>query len=214
MPTMTKPAKITFEYPASYREEINAPATGVRFLKVPKRRYLMIDGTARPGDRGFSDAISSLYPVAYTLHFALKRKGVDAPVGGLEGLYWVGKPGPIAAADFAAVSKRWTWRLMLPVPDAATDKDVQAAVDEVTTKKHPPSIDELRCETWEEGQVAQTMHVGPYSEEAPTIERLHRTIEAEGLIPRGCHHEIYISDPNRTKSERMKTLIRQPVATR
>lgn len=214
MSTISTTSKVTFARAADYREEISAPSSGVRFVDIPRRRYLMIDGSARPGDRGFSDAISSLYPVAYTLHFALKHKGVEAPVGALEGLYWIGKPGPIPIKDFAAVSKKWTWRLMLPVPDAATDKDVKATIDEVRTKKRPPLIDELRCEAWEEGTVAQTMHVGPYSEEAPTIERLHRAIEAEGLAARGCHHEIYISDPNRTKAERMKTLIRQPVAAR
>jgi hypothetical protein len=55
------------------------------------------------------------------------------------------------------------------------------------------------------------MHVGPYDAEPPTIERLHRGIAEHGLRPRGCHHEIYISDPGRTRPERLKTIIRQPV---
>lgn len=212
MSTTTTTPSVHFERAAGYPDEITAPQVGVRFLEIPKRRYLMIEGSARPGEKGFRDAISTLYPVAYTLHFALKRRRVEAPVGGLEGLYWVGKPGPIPPGQFAAVSKRWSWRLMLPVPDAATAQEVKAAIHEVRTKKHPPLIDELKCSAWEEGKVAQTMHVGAYSEEAATINRLHDAIEARGLEPRGCHHEIYISDPNRTKAERMKTLIRQPAA--
>ena len=31
-------------------------------------------------------------------------------------------------------------------------------------------------------------------------------------MKRGKHHEIYLGDPNRTAPERLKTIIRQPVA--
>jgi hypothetical protein len=214
MTTATRATAVQFERPADYRAELTAPASGVRFLEIPERRYLMVDGTARPGEDGFGGAISTLYTVAYTLHFALKRKGIDAPVGAMSGLYWIGREGPITASQFEDLAARhasWTWRLMLPVPDEATERDVAAAVDEARAKKRPPLIDELRWKAWHEGRVAQTMHVGPYSAERPSIERLHAAIEKDGFRLRGCHHEIYISDPNRTRPERMKTLIRQPV---
>ena len=56
------------------------------------------------------------------------------------------------------------------------------------------------------------MHVGPYATEPPTIERLHAFIAEQGLQRRGKHHEIYLSDPRRSAPEKMKTIIRQPVA--
>lgn len=205
---------VDFEPALDYRREITARPGRVRLLVVPERRYLVIDGTDDPGSTGFGEAITTLYPVAYTLHFALKRRRVTAPVGALEGLYWIGEPRPITAADFAATAGErtaWSWRLMLPVPDEATDADFASAIDEVFAKKRPPLLDQLRCEAWEEGRVAQILHIGPYAAEAPTIERLHRAIAEAGLRPRGCHHEIYIGDPNRTAPDRLKTLIRQPV---
>jgi hypothetical protein len=55
------------------------------------------------------------------------------------------------------------------------------------------------------------LHVGPYAEERPTIERLHAAIAAAGLRPRGRHHELYLGDPRRSAPERLRTLIRQPV---
>ena len=61
-----------------------------------------------------------------------------------------------------------------------------------------------------EGRVAQIMHHGPYSEEGPTIARLHEFIEERGHELRGKHHEIYLGDPRRTAPERLKTVIRQP----
>ena len=205
---------VEFEPPRDYRDEITARADRIRLLLVPERRYLAIDGTDPPGSEGFRDAIGSLYPVAYTLHFALKRRGIEAPVGALEGLYWIGQPGPITVEQFGAAPEArgpWSWRLLLPVPDAATVEDLDAAIDEVARKKRPPLLDHLRCETWAEGPAAQVMHIGPYAAEADTIDRLHHAIVEQGLRLRGCHHEIYISDPNRTPPERLKTLLRQPV---
>ena len=206
--------RVEFEHEHDYRHQVTAPVTKVRWLDIPARRYLLIEGTAAPGDPGFRDAIATLYPVAYTLHFALKERGIEAPVGALEGLYWIDEPGPITAAQFAGgpeVRTRWTWRLMLPVPDAATTEDCRAAIDAAGTRKRPPLLDQLRIEALDEGEVAQVMHIGRYDAEAPTIERLHQAIAEAGLRARGCHHEVYISDPNRTAPERMKTLIRQPV---
>jgi hypothetical protein len=40
---------------------------------------------------------------------------------------------------------------------------------------------------------------------------LHGWVEEQGLKLRGYHHEIYLSDPRRTKPEKIRTIIRQPV---
>jgi hypothetical protein len=195
--TAISPPPVEFDHPLDYRDEISAHADRVRVLVIPERRYLMIDGSGAPGGTEFASAMSSLYPVAYTLHFALKKRGLEAPVGALEGLFWLGTP--------------VTWRLMLPVPAVAEDDDIAAAIQQVRERKSPPTIDSLRVERWAEGLAAQIMHVGPYDAETATIAALHAAIEARGLRARGAHHEIYISDPNRTAVGRLKTVIRQPV---
>lgn len=211
---LTAPQPVAFERAPDYRDELTAGPDRVRWVEIPLRRYLMIDGTDEPGAPGFRDAIGTIYPVGYTLYFALKRRGIRAPVGALEGLYWIDDGKPITPAQFAVseeVRPAWSWRLMLPVPNEATDDDFTSAIDEVFHKKRPPLLDQLRCEEWLEGNVAQILHIGPYDAEAPTIERLHQVITAAGLRARGCHHEIYVGDPNRTAPDRLKTLIRQPV---
>ena len=58
---------------------------------------------------------------------------------------------------------------------------------------------------------AQIMHIGPYSEERPNIEKLHKLIQESGHKIVGKHHEIYLGDPRRTKPEKLKTVIRQPM---
>jgi len=61
---------------------------------------------------------------------------------------------------------------------------------------------------------AQVMHIGPYSEEGPTIQLLHDYIMEQGYRMRGDHHEIYMSDPRRSKPEKLKTIIRHPIEKR
>jgi hypothetical protein len=62
-----------------------------------------------------------------------------------------------------------------------------------------------------EGKAAQILHIGPYSAERETIERLHRFVEEQGFRLRGRHHEIYLGDPRRSAAEKLKTIIRHPV---
>jgi hypothetical protein len=54
------------------------------------------------------------------------------------------------------------------------------------------------------------MHIGPFSEEGPTIEKMHSFISENGYEISGKHHEIYLSDFRRTSPEKLKTILRQP----
>jgi hypothetical protein len=50
----------------------------------------------------------------------------------------------------------------------------------------------LRIEQVAEGDVAQVRHLGPYSGERPSIERLHAGIAEAGFPERGRHHELHL----------------------
>jgi len=205
---------IEFEQVADYRALTAARADRVRFIDVPESRQFAVDSAGQPGGPEFQAAFGALYPVAYTLHFALKKRDIDAPVGALEGLFWFDGTETITPSSFSGEGpgpSAWRWSLRLPVPGPATDEEIRAAISEVARKKDPPTLARLCVVEWTEGPSAQILHVGPYSAEPPTIERLHAAIASAGLRPRGRHHEIYISDPNRAAPERLKTVIRQPV---
>jgi hypothetical protein len=49
-----------------------------------------------------------------------------------------------------------------------------------------------------------------FSEEGPTVERVHQYICERGQR-RGKHHEIYLSDVRRADPSRWRTIIRQPM---
>ena len=70
----------------------------------------------------------------------------------------------------------------------------------------------VRLERFREGRAGQVLHRGPFSAEGPTVGRQRAFIAEQGLGLRGKHHEIYLTDFKRTAPERLKTVIRQPVA--
>jgi hypothetical protein len=188
-----------------------APPKDPVMVDVPELSFLMIDGKGDPNDsQEFMDAIQALYSVSYGSKFALKREaGLDYTVMPLEGLWWVedGAPFNLESKD------GWQWTAMIVQPPEVTPDLVRRAAAEAFRKRELLALWKIRLESFHEGLAAQVMHVGPYSAERPTIEALHAFIEAEGYVPRGKHHEIYLGDPRRTAPQRLKTVIRQPVAT-
>lgn len=100
---------------------------------------------------------------------------------------------------------------MILQPEFISRKMVETAIAEVKKKKNPAALPKLRFETYSEGKAAQIMHIGPFSEEGPSVEKVHQFIEARGLKLTGKHHEIYLSDIRRGDPARWKTIIRQPM---
>jgi hypothetical protein len=135
-----------------------------------------------------------------------KEQGLDYVVPPLAGLWWM------LMADFDLERRDdWRWTLMIPQPEQVTKELLDQAVAAALKKKALPRLEKLRLEIYAEGQAAQILHVGPYSEETATIERLHTFIKEKGYHFCGKHHEIYLSDPRRTAPEKLKTIVRQPV---
>ncbi len=188
------------------KELYSASAKKPSFVDVPKLKYLMIDGSGDPNaNPEFSDAFNAMYSVAYTLKFGPPR--LDFSVMPPEGLWWTEGGGCFNIADRAS----WQWTLMMVLPDVITGAMVRSAKTIVEKKKNLVRVNELRLESWREGKAVQIMHIGPYSEEGPTLERLHQFAAENGYALSGKHHEIYFSDPRRAKPEKLKTLLRQPV---
>jgi hypothetical protein len=180
-------------------------------VEVPELAFLMIDGHGDPNTAPeYVDAVQALYTVAYTVRFALKRgpQAVDAPVMPLEGLWWTADMASFSVEDKSA----WDWTMMIAVPSQVTAEVAEDARAGAARKKRLEAIGRVRLDRLAEGLSAQVLHVGPYSAEGPTIEALHAFIAEQGLVLSGKHHEIYLSDPRRVAPERMRTIVRQPVA--
>lgn len=205
-------ATTTLDYRCELRELYGARRTPT-LIEVPELAFLMVDGRGDPGTAPeFRAAIEALYAIAYTIKFTLKRDpdGIDYRVMPLEGLFWVQGGSEFPPAD----PSDWRWTTMIMQPGPVTAALFDAAVRQAAEKRSLPALELARFERFHEGPAAQILHVGPYATEQPTIARLRRFIAERGYAPHGAHHEIYLSDPNRTAPERLRTLIRQPVARR
>lgn len=193
------------------RDAYRAKGGEFRILDVPPQRYLMIDGAGDPNTPVFAEAVEALFPLAYAIRFASKRElDRDFVVMPLEGLWW--------ADDMAAFTARrdksaWSWTLLVLQPDWIDDALVDAARATLARKGAPRRAGDIRFEVLDEGRCVQTLHVGPFDAEAAVLARLHdEFIPENGLTMTGRHHEIYLSDLRRTSPEKLRTILRQPVA--
>ena len=204
------PAKIDFK--KTMKEFYQPNPKEVVLVDVPEMQFLMIDGIGSPGDsKEYQDALAALYPIAFKTKFLSKAKGKDYVVPPLEGLWWAD-----SMEDFKEGNRdNWKWTMMIMQPDWITQDMIKEAIS--ITKEKKPELSELlpklKLEKYKEGKAAQIMHVGPYSEEGPTVQKVHDFIQKEGGKFDGLetkHHEIYLSDPRKANPATMKTVIRQP----
>ncbi len=208
MPQKASTEKIDFKNSlSSYR----APRGSFEIIDLPEMQYLMVDGHGDPNSsQEYTDALSSLYPVAYKLKFASKRElGRDYVVPPLEGLWWAED---MDAFTDARDKSQWDWTMMLMVPEWIGQAMFASAVELAGAKATPPKLDEVRFEPLSEGICVQTLHVGSFEDEAPVLDAMHHEfIPDNGLQWTGKHHEIYLSDFRRVAPEKLRTILRQPV---
>lgn len=208
----TQPA-VTFEAPVTRAAELAGRPGVVRFLDLPARRYVMIDGKGPAGEAAFAPRLPGLYATAYGLRFALKRRGVEERVGPLEGLWWTVDGSTDLDVIFGGGDRSdWRWTLMIRLPEQATQAELADAIEAGRAKLAEPHASNLRIETFTDGRAAQLLHLGPYAAERPSIELLHQAIARAGFTSLGRHHEIYLGDPVRAAPDRLKTILRQPIA--
>lgn len=185
-------------------------AKAFELIEVPAMQFVMVDGAGNPNTaEGYKHALEWLYATSYALKFAVRHAtGQDYVVPPLEGLWWSEDMESFIRRD----KDRWQWTVMIMAPDFASRALYEAAVEKARGKlgESPAS---LRLERYEEGLSVQILHIGSYDDEGPTLARLHdEFMPQNGLVATGHHHEIYLSDARKTAPEKLKTILRQPVA--
>lgn len=200
-------AKIDFK--KELKHLYHASAKEVEIVDVPAMNFLTVDGMGDPNTAvEYKNAIEVLYAVAYALKFMVKKEtGTDYGVLPLEGLWWADD----MTYFITGKKDEWKWTAMIMQPEYVTKDLFAKALKQTGEKKKLPSLGKLRFERFHEGLSAQIMHIGPYSAEKPTIERLHNFIRGNGYQLSGKHHEIYLGDPRKSAPEKLNTAIRQPM---
>mgnify|MGYP001565330459 CR=1 FL=1 len=96
---------------------------------------------------------------------------------------------------------QWIGLYALPIPEKTKSLLAQNKVPGVI----------VALENWAYGQLAEILHIGSYTEEAPNIAKLKQFIADSGYQIVGEHEEKYLSDPRKTAKNKLQTIIRYRV---
>lgn len=179
-------------------------------VTVPSMLFLKIDGAGDPNvSPDYKAAVEALYSLSYTLKFMSKKElSKDYVVSLLEGLWYADDLSVFESGDKSS----YEWTMMIMQPDWITADMVERARALVALEYPEHPYDHVRFEAYQEGASLQLLHVGSYDQEAPKLYALHHEIMPQNKLQfNGHHHEIYISDPRKIPSEKLKTILRQPI---
>jgi len=205
-----------FDFKKEYKD-LYLPKDAPALIEIPTMNFIMADGFGDPNNNTiFEQAVELLYGLSFTIKMS-KMKG-EQPKGyfeyvvpPLEGLWWIGD-GKFSLDE----RENWKWTLMIRQPEFVNISVFNWACDVLKIKKPNLQVENARFEAFDEGLCVHMMHIGPYAAEIITMEKIEAYILQKGLKDRigngGKHHEIYLSDPRKSKPEGMKTVLRHPVA--
>ena len=208
---------MAFDYKKEYKE-FYMPKDKPSIITVPKMNYIAVRGSGDPNreDGEYQASIGILYAVAFTIKMSKmgsrKIEGYfDYVVPPLEGFWW---QDGVDGIDYSR-KEDFQWISVIRLPDFVTEEDFRWAVEEASKKK---GLDLSKAEflTIEEGLCVQCMHIGSYDDEPATVALMDRYLKENGYendFSEGrLHHEIYLSDARRVAPEKLKTVIRHPIA--
>lgn len=207
---------MAFDYKKEYKE-FYLPPTKPCIVTIPAMNFVAVRGSGNPNDEDgeYKAALELLYGIAFTLKMSYKGSHridgyFEYVVPPLEGFWW--QEG-VAGIDYAHKND-FQWISVIRLPDFVTKADFDWAVAEATAKKKR-DFSKVEFLTYEEGLCVQCMHLGSYDSEPATVQLMNDFAKAQGyqiaIDDVRRHHEIYLSDPRRTASDKLKTIIRHPI---
>ena len=207
---------MAFDFKKEYKQ-LYLPKNKPTIINVPKMNFIAVKGTGDPNleDGDYQKAISLLYGIAYTIKMSYKTnyqiKGFfEYVVPPLEGFWW--QEG-IKDVDYR-YKENFCFIALIRLPDFVTKEDFDWAKEQATMKKKQ-DFSRVEYYTYDEGLCVQCMHIGSYDDEPQSVALMHQYIMQEGyeldISEQRYHHEIYISDPRKTASSKLKTVIRHPI---
>ena len=210
---------MAFDYKKEYKE-FYLPKNKPQLATVPSMNFIAVRGRGNPNqeDGAYKQSIGLLYAVAFTIKMSKlgshQIKGYfDYVVPPLEGFWWQKNTKQI---DYSR-KEDFEWISMIRLPEFVTKEEFCWAVKEATAKKKM-DFSKVEFFTYDEGLCVQCMHIGSYDDEPATIEKMDAFTYAQGyeldITASRYHHEIYLSDVRRCKTQNLKTVIRHPVKIR
>jgi effector-binding domain-containing protein len=162
----------------------------VRFMQPQK--VLVVEATGTP-EKVSKKALGLLLHTYFGIKGIPKGRSMPAPR-----IRWT--------LTASVPQSQWIGRCAMPIPDSITGIKLP----------EPPKGLTIQLATWEYGEVAEILHIGPYDKEEPAINRLHDFIKENGLVIVGDHEEEYVKGPGmffKGNPKNYYTIIRYRVKT-
>lgn len=202
---LTKKYKVYYQAKAAVQEVI-----------IEDAGYLAIEGKGDPFAPEFSSHVEALYGIAYTIKFMSKDKGKDFVVPKLEAQWWYDEKKYVAFTPEESAVKvprsEWQYQLMIRMPDWVSTELFEEGVGKAFTKKGNEIMRQVKLIRFEPGRCVQILHTGPFREEPNSLAKITQYMDVHSLVKNGRHHEVYLSDFNKVEEQKLKTILREPVA--
>jgi hypothetical protein len=195
-------------------KELYLPAVHPAKIAVPPIQYFTLKGKGNPNKEAFKESVEALYALSYAIRM-LPKKGItpegyyEYTVFPLEGVWDLDEEGRrLEHLD----KDRLVYKLMIRQPEFVT-ANLFSFAKEVSAKKVSDALlQSAKFETIEEGLCVQCMHIGDYDSEHVTFSKMDDFCAANHLTRIDKRHrEIYISDPRKADSAKLKTVLRYKV---
>ena len=207
---------MAFDFKKEYKE-FYLPKNSPHIIDIPKINYIAVRGKGDPNeaDGDYSAAMTLLYGMAYTIKMSYKTPYKIAGfyeyvVPPLEGFWW---QDGTSGVDYSQ-KQTFNWISVLRLPEFVTSADFDWAAAEAAKKKKA-DFSKVEFFQYDEGLCVQCMHIGSYDGEPETILEMERFSKeqsyAVNITDNRFHHEIYLSDPRKCDTAKLKTVIRHPV---
>ena len=205
-----------FDFKKEYKE-FYMPKNVPSIVTVPKTNYIAVRGKGDPNDENgeYKNSIGLLYGIAFTIKMSYKGAyKIDGyfeyVVPPLEGFWWQNGIGGI---DYAR-KENFNFISVIRLPEFVTKADFDWAIQEATAKKKH-DFSKVEFFTYDEGVCVQCMHIGSYDDEPQTVALMHEYMNKNGYVlditDKRLHHEIYLSDPRKCATSKLKTVVRHPI---
>jgi len=208
---------MAFDFKKEYKD-LYSPKTSPTLIDIPEMVFIMVDGKGNPNtSEEYKSAVELLYGISYTIK--MNKSDGAQPAGyfayvvpPLEGLWQLDD----GAGDWYADKEKYRWTSMIRQPEFVNLSVFETAMTELSKKKPNLDASRARLETYTEGLCVHAMHIGPYDDEPRTNAAIAQYIADHGYISAigdaRRHHEIYLADPRKTAPEKLRTIIRHPIA--
>lgn len=187
-------------------KEIYIPKRKPTYIQVPNYWYYTLTGIGNPNEEVFQQKVGALYNASYGLKNMVKKENLednDYVVFPLEGIWsMVDEKKPFD-------KEQLQYTIMIRQPSFVTKEMAIKNIQFVQQNKPNPYLKDIQFEEINDGYCLQMLHLGSYDSEEESFSIMRQQLQKDGMnYQPSMHKEIYLSNPKRSKSEALKTVLR------